>query len=206
MPWLALRAACKHDDGGAAGGPSPFIVLVDKLQAALLDAKFCQGEVEGTDLSKVTDRAQKRRFSQKTAFLRRYSQLEIQAFRGCRKPQKTADLRRKPKIFIENRRKPQIGVRHLRSVTLSAALFCEKTSDSSFSVQAKLNRQSPRNSEDWGGQGLACRSRSSGSGFREKRHPTTRGQDCFGIVMSFPHFLRSFRIYPPDLPFNTNGV
>ena len=48
--------------------------------------------------------------------------LEIEAFGGHRKPQKTADFRRKPKIFAENRRKPQIGLCHLRSVTFSSAL------------------------------------------------------------------------------------
>ena len=54
--------------------------------------------------------------------------LEIQAFGGRRKPQKTADFRRKPKIFAENRRKPQIGLRHLRCVTFSSALlFFEET-------------------------------------------------------------------------------
>ena len=46
--------------------------------------------------------------------------LEIPAFGGRRKPQKTADFRRKPKIFAENRRKPQIGFRHLRCVTFSS--------------------------------------------------------------------------------------
>ena len=49
--------------------------------------------------------------------------LEIQAFGGRRKPQKTADSRRKPKIFAGNRRKPQIGLHHLRSVTFSSAQF-----------------------------------------------------------------------------------
>ena len=49
--------------------------------------------------------------------------LEIQACGGRRKPQKTADFRRKPKIFAENRRKPQIGLRHLRCVTFSSALW-----------------------------------------------------------------------------------
>ena len=48
--------------------------------------------------------------------------LEISAFGGRRKPQKTADFRRKHKIFAENRRKPQIGLHHLRSVTFSSAL------------------------------------------------------------------------------------
>ena len=43
--------------------------------------------------------------------------LEIQAFEGRRKPQKTADFRRKPTIFEENRRKPQIGLCHLGCVT-----------------------------------------------------------------------------------------
>ena len=47
--------------------------------------------------------------------------LEIEAFGGRRKPQKTADFRRKPKIFAENRRKPLIGLRHLRCVTFSSA-------------------------------------------------------------------------------------
>ena len=50
--------------------------------------------------------------------------LEIPAFGGRRKPQKTADFRRKPKIFAENRRKPQIRLRHLRCVTFSSALEC----------------------------------------------------------------------------------
>ena len=40
--------------------------------------------------------------------------LEIPAFGGRRKPQKTADFRRKPVIFAENRRKLQIG--HIRSI------------------------------------------------------------------------------------------
>ena len=48
--------------------------------------------------------------------------LEIPAFGGRRKPQKTADFRRKPQIFAGNRRKPQIGHRHLRCVTFSSAL------------------------------------------------------------------------------------
>ena len=52
--------------------------------------------------------------------------LEIPAFGGRRKPQKTADFRRKPQIFAENRRKPQIGLRHLRSVTFGSALKSEK--------------------------------------------------------------------------------
>ena len=51
--------------------------------------------------------------------------LEIQAFGGGRQPQKTADFRRKPKIFTQNRRKLQIGLRHLRSVTFSSALYIE---------------------------------------------------------------------------------
>ena len=48
--------------------------------------------------------------------------LEIPAFGGRRKLQKTADFRRKPQIFAENRRKPQIGLCHLRCVTFSSAL------------------------------------------------------------------------------------
>ena len=47
--------------------------------------------------------------------------LEIPAFGGRRKPQKTADFRRKLKISAENRRKPLIGLRHLRCVTFSLA-------------------------------------------------------------------------------------
>ena len=50
--------------------------------------------------------------------------LEIPAFGGRRKPQKTADFRRKPKISAENLRKLQIGLRHLRCVTFSSALQC----------------------------------------------------------------------------------
>ena len=42
--------------------------------------------------------------------------LEIQAFGGRRKPQKTADFRRKPKIFAET-----VGNRRLASVTLGAS-------------------------------------------------------------------------------------
>ena len=49
--------------------------------------------------------------------------MEILAFGGRREPQKTADFRRKPKIFAENRRKQQIGLRHLRRVTFSSALY-----------------------------------------------------------------------------------
>ena len=39
--------------------------------------------------------------------------LEISAYGGRRKPQKTTDFHRKPRIFAENRRKLQIGFRHL---------------------------------------------------------------------------------------------
>ena len=49
--------------------------------------------------------------------------LEIQAFGGRRKPQKTTDFGRKPKIFAGNLRKPQIGLCHLRCVTFSSALL-----------------------------------------------------------------------------------
>ena len=55
--------------------------------------------------------------------------LEIPAFGGRRKPQKTADFRRKPKIFAENRRKPQIGLCHLRCVTFSSAFLGRKDSE-----------------------------------------------------------------------------
>ena len=49
--------------------------------------------------------------------------LEIPAFGGRRKPQKTADLSQKTEDF---RRKPQIGLRHLRCVTFSSALDQEQ--------------------------------------------------------------------------------
>ena len=70
----------------------------------------------------MTERTPKtQRFSQ---IRRRFSPLllEIQAFRGRRKPQETADFRRKPQIFAGNRRFSQIGLRHLRCATFSSAL------------------------------------------------------------------------------------
>ena len=71
----------------------------------------------------MTERAQNADFHRKPQiFADSPLHLEIPAFGGRRKPQKTADFRRKPKIFAENRRKPQIGLRHLRSITLSSAL------------------------------------------------------------------------------------
>ena len=71
----------------------------------------------------MTEKAQNANFRRKPQiFLDSPLPLEIQAFGGCRKPQKTADFRRKPQVFAENRRKPQIGLRHLRCVTFSSAL------------------------------------------------------------------------------------
>ena len=67
---------------------------------------------------KVTDLRRKPQIFEDSPLL-----LEIQAFGGRRKPQKTADFRRKPKIFAENRRFSQIGLRHLRCVTFSSALL-----------------------------------------------------------------------------------
>ena len=72
----------------------------------------------------MTERAQNADFRRKPQiFADSPLLLEIPAFGGRRKPQKTADFRRKPKIFAENRRKPQIGLRHLRCVTFSSALL-----------------------------------------------------------------------------------
>ena len=67
----------------------------------------------------------KRRFSQKTADFRGFTPeiLEIPAFGGRRKPQKTGAFRREPKLFAESRRKPPIGLRHLRCVTFSSSYF-----------------------------------------------------------------------------------
>ena len=74
--------------------------------------------------------------------------LEIQAFGGRRKPQKTADFRRKPKIIAENRRKPQIGLCHLRCVTFSSALFkdFEKFSRCGRKARGRFGCCSARNS------------------------------------------------------------
>ena len=60
-------------------------------------------------------------FRRQTADFRRFL-LEIPAFGGHKKTQKTTDFCRKPKIFAEKCRKTQIGLRHLRSVTFSLAL------------------------------------------------------------------------------------
>ena len=71
--------------------------------------------------------------------------LEIPAFGGHGKPQKTADFRRKPKIFVENRRKPQIGLRHLRSVTFSSALCSNGAVQTRVGLElAELSRVSPK--------------------------------------------------------------
>ena len=71
----------------------------------------------------VTERAQNADFRRKPPIFADSALLmEIQAFGGRRKLQKTADLHRKPKIFAENRRKAHTGLRHLGSVTFSSAL------------------------------------------------------------------------------------
>ena len=77
------------------------------------------------DGTKVTEKAQNAAFRRKPQIFAD-SPLEIQAFGGHRKPQKTADFRRKSQTFAENRRKPQIGLRHLRCVTFSSAPFLRK--------------------------------------------------------------------------------
>ena len=71
--------------------------------------------------------------------------LEIQAFGGRRKLQKTADFRRKPKIFAENRRKPQIGVRHLRCVTFSSSLAVEHSKAQRYKCGAYCSGVVPAN-------------------------------------------------------------
>ena len=81
--------------------------------------------------------------------------LEIPAFGGRRKPQKTADSRRKPKILAEKRRKPQIGLRHLRSVTFSSALLDgdpPELSDLGDPSLRGMDSQKPREA----GRGIAC--------------------------------------------------
>ena len=87
----------------------------------------------------MTERAQNADFRRKPQiFADSPLLLEIQAFGGRRKPQKTTDFRRKPQIFAENRRKPQIGLRHLRCVTFSSALiFCQKKRASGCSLLAQ---------------------------------------------------------------------
>ena len=101
-----------------------FIDAVDENLTKRPDTIFFWVSLRGRN-TKVTERTQNADFSQKTADFRRFTPeiLEIQAFRGRRKPQKTTDSRREPKIFAENRRKQQIGLRHLRSVTFSSSLF-----------------------------------------------------------------------------------
>ena len=62
----------------------------------------------------MAERAQNADFCRKPqAFADSPLLLEILAFGGRRKPQKT----------VENRRKPRLGVRHLRSGTFSSALY-----------------------------------------------------------------------------------
>ena len=71
----------------------------------------------------MTERAQNADFRRKPQiFADSPLLLEIPAFGGRRKPQKTTDFRRKPKIFAENHRFSQIGLCHFRYVTFSSAL------------------------------------------------------------------------------------
>ena len=72
----------------------------------------------------MTERAQNADFRRKReTFADSPLLLEIPAFGGRRKPQKTADFRRKPQILAENRRFSQktAGNRRLGSVTLGAS-------------------------------------------------------------------------------------
>ena len=62
----------------------------------------------------MTERAQNSDFRRKPEiFADSPLRLEIQAFGGVRKPQKTADVRRKPQIFAQK----TAGTRRLGSVT-----------------------------------------------------------------------------------------
>ena len=71
----------------------------------------------------MTERAQNADFRRKLQiFADSPLLLEIQAFGGRRKPQETADFRRKTADFCRKPEEPQIGVRHLRSITFSLAL------------------------------------------------------------------------------------
>ena len=60
-------------------------------------------------------------YSRKTADLRRFTPSPGNS--SIWRAQETAAFRRKPRIFAESHRKPQIGLRHLRCVTFSSALF-----------------------------------------------------------------------------------
>ena len=100
----------------------------------------------------MTERAQNADFRRKPQiFADSPLLLEIQAFGGRRKPQKTADLRRKPKIFAENRRKPQIGLRHLRCVTFSSALDgAESMGISMYGFMRKFHGSTSASLAGWG--------------------------------------------------------
>ena len=110
------------------------------------------GRAQG-DGTKVTESAQNADFRRKPQiFADSRLLLEIQAFAGRRKPQKTADFRRKPKIFAENRRKPQIGLRHLRSVTFSSALKPPAPSSQKDAVKPTIPPPTEHANERLGGR------------------------------------------------------
>ena len=98
-------------------GESVFLSALSRLRFAL---RTLGGFGDGAEVIERTQNADFRRKLQ--IFTDSPFPLEIQAFGGRRKPQKTTDSRRKPKNFSGNRRKPQIGLGHLRSVTFSSAL------------------------------------------------------------------------------------
>ena len=115
----------------------------------------CSGRAQG-DGTKVTESAQNADFRRKPQiFADSPLLLEIPAFGGRRKPQKTADFRRKPKIFAGNRRKPQIGLCRLRSVTFCSALLAQailrNKKNRCESKNGSIKERSPRGPSPWGG-------------------------------------------------------
>ena len=79
------------------------------------------GRAQG-DGAKVTERAQNADFRSKAADFRRFSPSPGNS--SIWRAQKTLIFAKKPEMSAENRRKKlKIGLRHLRSVTFSAALF-----------------------------------------------------------------------------------
>ena len=112
-------------------------------------------------LGKVTERAQKRRCSQKTADFRRFTLSTGNS--SIWRAQGTAENLR---FSQENRRKPQIELRHLRSVTFSSAL-CR-------AAPVRLASVSVRGWND-----------SSGSGFRFRRF-LQGGGVLYGSGAGFP--------------------
>ena len=104
---ITPRQQSQNDKSMAIPTPSP------KVRARLRDGPKMTDQVQNADF-----RRKPRIFADSPPPIL----LETQTSGGRRKPQKTADVRRKLKILAENRKKPQIGVCHLRSITLSAAL------------------------------------------------------------------------------------